>query len=146
MSHVNETRAGGWRTLAALHTRIEDEIERALQREHGLAVNEFCALHHLSKPDARDVRMQQLASVLVLSQSATTRLVGRLEERGLVRRVLSSEDRRGIVAEATDEGRALMIRATPTHNAALDEALAGAAGLPELKPLVTAIESIGGKA
>ncbi|MFC5183173.1 MarR family winged helix-turn-helix transcriptional regulator [Actinomadura harenae] len=146
MSQDDATRAGGWRTLAALHTRIEDEIERALQREHDLAVNEFCALHHLSKPEARNVRMQQLADVLVLSQSATTRLVARLEERGLVRRVLSPTDRRGICAEATDEGRALMHDATPTHNAALAEALAGAADLPELKPLVTAIETIGAKA
>ncbi|MEV4258962.1 MarR family transcriptional regulator [Spirillospora sp. NPDC049652] len=146
MPHADQARAGGWRTLAALHARIEDEIERALQREHGLAVNEFCALHHLSKPGARDIRMQQLADVLVLSQSATTRLVARLEERGLVTRSLSTEDRRGICAKATDEGRALMLRATPTHNAALESALAGASDLPELKPLVTAIETIGGDA
>ncbi|MFC4911433.1 MarR family winged helix-turn-helix transcriptional regulator [Actinomadura gamaensis] len=145
MSRDDEARAGGWRTLAALHARIEDEIERALQREHGLAVNEFCALHHLSKPDSPSVRMQQLADVLVLSQSATTRLVARLEERGLVQRVLSPEDRRGICAQATDEGRALMHRATPTHNAALDAALDDASGLPELKPLVEAIAQIGAK-
>src|SRR4051812_31192733 len=32
-----QARAAGWRTLAALHARIEDELERALQKRHGLS-------------------------------------------------------------------------------------------------------------
>ncbi|MFI6600915.1 hypothetical protein ACIBHX_32110 [Nonomuraea sp. NPDC050536] len=42
---LTEARAQGWRTLAALQSRIEVKIERALQDEHGLSVNEFCGLH-----------------------------------------------------------------------------------------------------
>jgi DNA-binding MarR family transcriptional regulator len=137
-----EARAQGWRTLAALQARIEERIERALQERHGLSVNEFCVLHHLAGPDGRHTRMQQLATVLVLSQSATTRLVSRLENRGLLTRVLSEEDRRGIYAEATEEGRALLGRAGPTHNEALEAALAEAADLPELTPLVEALEKL----
>jgi DNA-binding MarR family transcriptional regulator len=56
--------------------------------------------------------------------------------------VLSAEDRRGIYAEATPEGRSLEREAVPTHNTALDDALTEAAGLPELKPLVEALESL----
>lgn len=142
MSRSTEGRAEGWRTLAALQARIEDKIERALQREHGLSVNEFCVLHHLAGPDGRNIRMQKLADMLVLSQSATTRLVARLEKRGLVTRVLSQEDRRGIYAEATAEGRRLEREAVPTHNTALDAALTEATDLPELKPLVQALETL----
>lgn len=137
-----ETRAQGWRTLAALQNRIEMKIEKALQERHGLSVNEFCLLHHLSAPDGPNTRMQQLAEMLVLSQSATTRLVTRLEDRGLVRRVLSTEDRRGIYAEATQAGRVLHDEAAPTHNTALDAALREAEGLPELTPLVAALETL----
>ncbi|WP_117211950.1 MarR family winged helix-turn-helix transcriptional regulator [Allorhizocola rhizosphaerae] len=137
-----DSRAQGWRTLAALHARIEDRIERALQSAHGLSVNEFCLLHHLAGPNGRHTRMQQLAGKLVLSQSATTRLVDRLERRNLLTRVLSEEDRRGIYAEATEAGRKLLAEATPTHNAALDDALAEAADLPELAPLVQALETL----
>ncbi|MFF5260498.1 MarR family winged helix-turn-helix transcriptional regulator [Actinomadura viridis] len=137
-----EARAQGWRTLAALQARIEERIERALQERHGLSVNEFCVLHHLAGPEGRHTRMQRLASLLVLSQSATTRLVTRLERRGLLTRVLSEEDRRGIYAEATEEGRALLAEAAPTHNEALDAALAEAADLPELTPLVEALEKL----
>ncbi|GAA4152920.1 MarR family transcriptional regulator [Actinomadura keratinilytica] len=140
MSRPDEARAQGWRTLAALSTRIEDRIERALQDAVGLSVNEFCALHHLG--EGRPVRMQELADRLVLSQSATTRLVTRLEKRGLITRVLSEEDRRGICAEATGAGRELHDAAVPVHNAALDEALREAAELPELAPLVDALEKL----
>ncbi|POM27683.1 HTH-type transcriptional regulator MhqR [Actinomadura rubteroloni] len=142
MSRPDDARARGWRTLAALQARIEDRIERSLQAEHGLSVNEFCVLHHLAGPDGPHTRMQELAARLVLSQSATTRLVTRLEERGLLTRVISAEDRRGIYAQVTDEGRALELRAAPTHNAALEDALAQAADLPELTPLVRALESL----
>ncbi|GAA2438362.1 MarR family transcriptional regulator [Actinomadura vinacea] len=141
-SSAVEARAQGWRTLAALQARIEEKIERALQERHDLSVNEFCVLHHLAGPNGRHTRMQQLATVLVLSQSATTRLVARLEKRGLLTRVLSEEDRRGIYAEATAEGRALLEKAAPTHNEALDAALAEAADLPELTPLVEALEKL----
>ncbi|MFI6482341.1 MarR family winged helix-turn-helix transcriptional regulator [Nonomuraea sp. NPDC050663] len=137
-----ETRAQGWRTLAALQQRIETKIEKALQDHHDLSVNEFCLLHHLSVPDGPSTRMQHLAEMLVLSQSATTRLVTRLENRGLVKRVLSAEDRRGIYAEATESGRALHDKAVPTHNEALEAALREAEGLPELTPLVSALETL----
>ncbi|GAA4084307.1 MULTISPECIES: MarR family winged helix-turn-helix transcriptional regulator [Actinomadura] len=142
MSRPDDSRAQGWRTLAALNARIEDRIERALQDAHGLSVNEFCALHHLGESQGRHVRMQELADKLVLSQSATTRLVTRLEKRGLITRVLSEEDRRGICAEATDAGRELHDEAVPVHNKALDEALREAAELPELAPLVDALETL----
>ncbi|KAB2347391.1 MarR family winged helix-turn-helix transcriptional regulator [Actinomadura rudentiformis] len=141
-SNAVEARAQGWRTLAALQNRIETQIEKALQAKHGLSVNEFCALHHLTGAEGPHTRMQQLADMLVLSQSATTRLVTRLEERGLITRVLSAEDRRGIYAQATELGRKLHDEAAPTHNSALDAALSEAADLPELTPLVHALESL----
>lgn len=136
-----EARAQGWRTLAALHARIEDRIEHALQAGHDLSVNEYCVLKILSRQDDWHMRMQQLASAMVLSQSATTRLVTRLEKRGLLKRYLCEDDRRGIYTEVTEAGGALLIEASPTHNAALDAALAEAAEVPELSPLVGVLET-----
>ena len=43
-----EIRARGWRTLAALHGLIDTELERSLQREHGLSVVEFTVLDALT--------------------------------------------------------------------------------------------------
>lgn len=134
-----EARAQGWRTLAALHARIEDELERALQKRHGLSVSEYSVLDVLARQDDYHLRMNQLSNAVVLSQSATTRLVNRLEDRGLLERYLCPDDRRGIYTEVTQAGRDLLDEAQPTHDAVLTAALAQAAELPELAPLVDAL-------
>ena len=134
-----ESLAGGWRALAALHARVEGEIERALQAAHGLSVSEYAVLDALAQQDNWRLRMQQLADAVVLSQSATTRLVTRLEADGLLSRRLCATDRRGIYTEATDTGRERLAAARPTHEAALRGALAAAEEVPGLAPLVRAV-------
>ena len=83
-----EAQARGWRRLAALQARIENRIGAPLEADHDLSVSEFTVLDVLGRQDDWHMRMQQLASAVVLSQSATTRLVTRLEERGLLARYL----------------------------------------------------------
>src|SRR4051812_16132110 len=68
-----EVRAQGWRTLAALHGRIEDALERTLQAGFGLSVVEFTVLDTLDRQDGWHMRMQQLSRAAALSHSATTR-------------------------------------------------------------------------
>lgn len=130
-----EARAQGWRALAALHARLESRIERALQAEHGLSVSEYTVLDVLSRQDGWHMRMQQLANAVVLSQSATTRLVTRLEDQGHLSRYLCDTDRRGIYTEVSESGQELLARARPTHDRALSEALDEAMAMPELEPL-----------
>ncbi|MEV0644247.1 MarR family transcriptional regulator [Phytomonospora sp. NPDC050363] len=137
-----EARAQGWRTLAALHARIEDALERALQAAHGLSVTEYTVLDVLAKQDGWHMRMQQLARAVVLSQSATTRLVTRLEKRGLLSRYLCEEDRRGIYTEVTGPGRELLAEARPTHDTTLTAALDEAVEIPELEPLVRSVQDL----
>ncbi|MEW9546995.1 MarR family winged helix-turn-helix transcriptional regulator [Nonomuraea sp. NPDC050783] len=134
-----EARAQGWRTLAVLHARIEERLERALQKEHGLSVSEYTVLDVLGRQDGWHMRMQQLARAVVLSQSATTRLVTRLENRDLLLRYLCQDDRRGIYSEVTPAGRELLAAARPTHDAVLKEVLAEAAEQPELAPLAAVL-------
>jgi DNA-binding MarR family transcriptional regulator len=78
----------------------------------------------------------------VLSQSATTRLVSRLEDRGLLSRYLCPTDRRGIYTDVTEAGLALLEQARPTNERTLREALDAAARNPELAPLVRAVSSL----
>lgn len=137
-----EIRAQGWRTLAALHGRIDAALERALVAEHGLAVVEYTVLDALSRQDGWHMRMQQLARAAALSASATTRLVNRLEARGLLRRVLCQDDRRGIYSELTESGWALLSDARPTHDRVLEATLAEAREAPELASLVAGLHRL----
>ncbi|MFJ5836401.1 MarR family winged helix-turn-helix transcriptional regulator [Streptomyces shenzhenensis] len=137
--------AQGWCALSLLHGRIETHIERALQAGHGLSVREYSLLDVLSRQhdgDGGHLQMKQVADAVVLSQSATTRLVTRLEDRGLLERYLCPTDRRGIYTNVTAAGLALLTEARPTNDAALREALDEAATHPELAPLVRVVESL----
>jgi len=136
-----EIRARGWRTLAALHGLIEAELERALGVV-ALSVVEYTVLDALDRQDGWHMRMQQLARAAALSPSATTRLVNRLEDRGLLTRVLCADDRRGIYTELTAAGRSLYERARPVHDEALERVLADAEKQPELAPVVDALHGV----
>ncbi|WP_330277553.1 MarR family transcriptional regulator [Lentzea sp. NBC_00516] len=137
-----QARAQGWRTLAALHARIEDRLERALQKGHELSVSEYTVLDVLNRQDGFHLRMNQLSNAVVLSQSATTRLVTRLEDRGLLSRYLCPTDRRGIYTEVTEKGHELLALARPTHDEVLSASLSEAGDVPELKPLVEALAKL----
>ena len=62
---------------------------------------------------------QELAESVHLSQSALSRMIGRLEQHGLVERSLCDNDRRGIYVCLTDAGRRRHAEALPTQRAVL---------------------------
>lgn len=112
-----------WRDLADRHARVTCVVERVLQHEHGLGVSEFEVLERLATAEMDQHRMQELAESVHLSQSALSRLIGRLESDGLVSRAICSEDRRGIFACITPEGRDRYEAARPAQRRALADAL-----------------------
>ncbi|MEV7058132.1 MarR family transcriptional regulator [Streptomyces microflavus] len=137
--------AQGWCALSLLHGKIESRIERSLQGGHGLSAREYSLLDVLSRQHSGPgghLQMKQVADAVVLSQSATTRLVTRLEDRGLLTRYLCDTDRRGIYTDVTEAGLTLLAEARPTNDSALRAALDEASDNPELAPLVRAVEEL----
>ncbi|WP_405190597.1 MarR family transcriptional regulator [Streptomyces anulatus] len=137
--------AQSWCALSLLHGKIEARVERALQAGHGLSAREYSLLDVLSRQHngtGGHLQMKQVADAVVLSQSATTRLVTRLEDRGLLTRYLCDTDRRGIYTDVTEAGLTLLEAARPTNDSALRSALDEAAENPELAPLVRAVEEL----
>jgi DNA-binding MarR family transcriptional regulator len=112
-----------WQALAGRHAVVVSALERALQVNHGVGVSEFEVLERLATSEGNECRMQELTAASHLSQSALSRLVGRLETDGLVTRAMCPNDRRGIYAHLTDEGRARYEAARATHRAVLAETL-----------------------
>jgi DNA-binding MarR family transcriptional regulator len=111
-----------WRDLLARHARTTVALDEALGA-FGLGMSEFEVLDRLACECGERPRMQDLAPLLHLSQSALSRTVGRLEKDGLVVRAMCREDRRGISVCLTDEGRARYEAARPTHRQVLSETL-----------------------
>ena len=113
-----------WRELLERHARTTCALEHCLA-EHNLGVSEYEVLERLATAEKDASRMQELADAVHLSQSALSRVVARLEADGLVARQMCSEDRRGIYAVLTGEGRARYEAAKPAHRAVLAESLRG---------------------
>ncbi len=113
-----------WRELDAAHAAVLDSLERELHRRHGLTVSEFEVLQRLAESPEEHSRMQELADAVHLSQSALSRLIGRLEADGFVARNLCDFDRRGIFACLTPAGRELLEQAEPTQAEVLAATLA----------------------
>jgi DNA-binding MarR family transcriptional regulator len=67
----------------------------------------------------------ELAREYGIDASAVTRLVDRLEKRGLLTRVRSSEDRRVVRLALTPEGQSIAVRMPAIFNGVIDSLLSG---------------------
>lgn len=115
--------AAEWRDLMAKHAKVNAALERDLQRNHRLSVSEFEALARLAETSNDGCRLQQLVDDVHISQSALSRLVTRLHDEGLVDRRTCADDRRGIYACITDEGRKRLAEAEVTQAEVLGRTL-----------------------
>jgi DNA-binding MarR family transcriptional regulator len=119
----DEALVDAWRGLLESHARAHGALERAL-KDHDLGVSEFEVLERLAgDTSAEQRRMQELGEAVHLSQSALSRVVGRLEKDGLATRGMCPDDRRGIFVCITDAGRERYEEARPAHRAALADTL-----------------------
>lgn len=104
-----------WRAFLLGTTLLFDRLDDDLRRRHGASMVEYEILVRLSEADDGRLRMAQLADALAHSRSRVTHTIKRMEDAGLVRRTDSPEDRRGVFAEISDDGRGLLEQMAPTH-------------------------------
>ena len=90
-------------------------LNRQLLDEHRLTLFDVQLLDLLAKSDAGSVRMGAVAETLMLPPSRVTAQVRRLEVDGLVQRHASPDDRRGVMACLTQEGRKRLGSALRTY-------------------------------
>jgi DNA-binding MarR family transcriptional regulator len=111
-----------WRDILSVHARTMCEIDRALH-PHGLGASDFEVLDILASETATEsgeqCRVQNIAGRVHLSQSALSRLIGRLEKDGLVERTVCQEDRRGVWVALTRKGRDLHAEVLPLQRSVL---------------------------
>jgi DNA-binding MarR family transcriptional regulator len=110
-----------WTGMLRVYDRLMHELDAELERVHGISLAEFDVLLQLSEAPERRMRMADLAEAVLLTRSGISRLVDRLEARGLVERVRCPSDARGLNAALTDAGAELLAVAASTHLAGVNE-------------------------
>jgi DNA-binding MarR family transcriptional regulator len=104
-----------WRLFLQACESVFAATDAQLIRDSGLPHGYYEILVHLSEAPGRALRMTQLATASTYSKSRLSHAVARLEERGWVQRRDCPTDRRGQVAQLTDEGFAALAAAAPGH-------------------------------
>ncbi|MDX6297492.1 MAG: hypothetical protein QOI51_1349 [Nocardioidaceae bacterium] len=104
-----------WLAVVRLMTWLPWSIDQQLQRDSGLAMVEYQVLAMLSQRPRHTMRMSSLADVTNASLSRLSRVVTRLEDRGLVRREPDPTDGRFTNAILTDDGYRTILDAAPGH-------------------------------
>jgi DNA-binding MarR family transcriptional regulator len=109
---------------------------------HGLDGGEFYVLAALRRAGAPyALRPTELYRALMVSSGGMTDRLRRLEERGLVRRRPSQEDRRSMLVELTPEGRRLIERAW-REDMELENELVAPLGSAERQQLAQLLERL----
>ena len=104
-----------WRTYVDGSIRLTEIMDRDLKTRHGLSVSEYEILVRLSEAPERRLRMAELAENASQSRSRLSHTCARLESKGLVERDNCPNDKRGVFANLTDEGLAVLERAARDH-------------------------------
>ncbi len=113
--HLSADELAAWRGFLRVHSELTQRLDAELRAEHDLPLTSYEVLLFLNDSPEGGLRMSELADSVLLSRSGLTRLVDRLQQRGLVARADSPEDGRGCLAVITDAGREQFAAARGTH-------------------------------
>ena len=124
-----------WARLLRAHAATTRRLSAELFAEHGLTINDFEALLHLSHAEDCAMRRVDLAEQLVLTASGVTRLLDGLERAGYVEKRSCDTDARVTYAALTDTGLRKLEQASCDHVAAVRELFEERFSGPELEKL-----------
>jgi DNA-binding MarR family transcriptional regulator len=114
-----EVQLAAWVAFLRAHAGLTRELNADLVSGHGLTINDYEVLLHLSRAPGRMLRRVDLAERVVLTASGMTRLLEGLEGARYVERADCSTDRRVVYARLTDTGLAKLREAARTHVAGI---------------------------
>ena len=126
-----------YRLFLKLH-RLFQELNREEFRPYDLSTPQYAILFHAS---VEGVPLSTICQHMLADNSNLTRMVDRLEARGLVRRAPDAHDRRVTLVQLTDEGKALIDELYPRHRSYV-EARMGVLSPDQLSALSAAMQTL----
>lgn len=140
LSRMTPQQSRAWLALISTAELLPAALDAQLQRDASLTHYEFILLSTLQRSGA--VRLSTLAAATNATLPRTSKVVGRLEKRGLVERTESTEDRRSILLKLTRQGRRQLVLATPDHFATVHRLVLDRLAPEQLEQLADALEPI----
>jgi DNA-binding MarR family transcriptional regulator len=132
---ITGRRLGAWVGFLRSHAAITRQLNVDLLTAHGLTLNDYEVLLHLSSAEGGMMRRVDLAESVLLTASGITRLLDGLERAGYDEKARCASDARVSYAKLTDEGRELLRAASTTHLAGIEELFTSRFSAEELESL-----------
>ena len=131
-----------WVGLLRAHASTTRRFNAELVAEHGLTLNDYEVLLHLSRADGQRLRRVDLAQRVLLTPSGITRLLEGLERCGFVERASCETDARVTYAQLTEAGEEKLRQAAETHVAGIRYFFRGRFSQDELEALGGLLERL----
>ena len=141
LSSPSPERLRAWRLYVESALALIDLLDTELEQAAGIALRWYDALVHLEE-SPEGIPMNELAERILYSKSGFTRVVDRMEEAGLVRRVRPDHDRRSILVVLTDKGTETMEHARRYHRDGIERHFSQHLTQADIKALTRALEKI----
>ena len=141
LSSPSPERLRAWRLYFESALALTDLLDAELEHAVGIPLRWYDALVHLEE-SPQGIPMNELAERILYSKSGFTRVVDRMEEAGLVRRVRPEHDRRSILVVLTDRGTETMERARRHHREGIERRFSRHLADNEIKALTRALEKV----
>jgi DNA-binding MarR family transcriptional regulator len=128
VAQIDDQSLAAWRAFLTAHALVTRRISRDLH-EAGLPdLGWYDLLWALYRQPQRRLRVNELAREVVLSPTATSRFIDRVEAAGHVRREPDPADRRALQIAITDSGVELLRRMWPIYARGIERHFAGQLG------------------
>jgi DNA-binding MarR family transcriptional regulator len=110
-----------WRNYIETADALRTRLAGRLQSESSLSTGDYQVLLALSEANRRTLRSSELAELIGWQRSRLSHHLGRMEKRGLVRRVPCADDVHGVEILLTDSGAEAFRRGSVPHLHAVHE-------------------------
>ncbi len=137
-----DERFQAWLNLLQTYSVVTGRMEARMEAAVGLSLPEHEVLVRLYDAPGRALKMVDLSAYVLLTKSGVTRLVDRLETRGLVARETAPADRRIVLARLTDEGVVVVEASEPVLASALHEVFSTHLSDPDVASLLRGFRKV----
>ena len=141
LSSPSPERLRAWRLFFESALALQSLLDAELEQQVGLPLRWYDVLVQLEE-SPEGIPMSELAGTILHSKSGFTRLVDKMEQAGLVRRVRPEHDRRSILVVLTDAGTDTMHHARRYHRDGIERHFARHLTDNEIKVLARALEKV----
>ncbi|MGP4107703.1 MarR family winged helix-turn-helix transcriptional regulator [Virgibacillus sp. L01] len=118
---------------------VEERIKKDI-KSYGVSITEFTILEALYHKG--DLTVNQICDAVLINSGSMTYVIDKLQQRGLLERITSEEDRRVIHVRITNQGKELMDDIFPQHEKVIEKVFKDVSP-EELESVIDILKRIG---